>query len=54
MEESIQESLKPPGQKMLEWFWVEFFINDNGLNEHNLKKKMNEHLFFSVINKLVK
>ena len=39
MKESIQEGLKSPGQKTLEWFWVAFFINDNVLSEHNLSKE---------------
>ena len=39
LKESIQEGLKSPGQKMLEGFWVAFFINDNVLSEHNLSKE---------------
>lgn len=33
--ESVMEL---PGQKMLECFWLEFFINANVLGKHNLKQ----------------
>ena len=35
----LKRASKLLGQKMLQCFWVKFFINDNIVSEHNLNRR---------------